>query len=471
MNSYLLNRSVGSISPQALARAQTTRLVHALQPAPTVRFSSSHGGTSTAKVDGEELGDGDTVELWAHKAGVNALIVDNFEGRYMLSGGSDSSIHLWDLESEENNDRNYTYHPSGTVPITPSSHKFGITHLSFYPFDSLAFLSSSYDHTLKIYSSTTLQASASFSLSSVIYTHALSPIASHLLVACATQHPAVRLVDLRTGASTHSLAGHEGAVLALSWSPREEHILASGGIDGAVRLWDIRRSAASLGVLDMEDSTGIVLPPNSSSGATRPLSRGKAHTGAVNGLLWTPSGSHILSAGHDERIRIWDASTAANTLTSFGPVIRNDKLATVHPVIVSSDYVAPGRDVLFFPNEKDILVFDLFDGRLLKRLRPPGSFAVAQARGSAGQRNLKNRVTGLAWRAGGCVEMLSGHSDGVVRAWMPRTKEDAEVEEEEEEEMKEKRSEGHAEDESRKRKRKVLEDVYQDLTKQKITFS
>src|SRR4051794_32697885 len=87
---------------------------------------------------------------------------------------------------------------------TSLTHKFGITQLRFFPFDSGAFLSTSYDHHLKIYSTETLAVSGDFDLSSIVYTHALSPIANHLLVACATQHPTVRLVDLRSGSSTHS---------------------------------------------------------------------------------------------------------------------------------------------------------------------------------------------------------------------------------------------------------------------------
>lgn len=122
----------------------------------------------------------------------------------------------------------------------------------------MAFLSTSYDHKLKVYATETMTASATFDLDSVIYSHSLSPIADHLLVACATQHSAVRLVDLRSGASTHSLAGHHRGVLSVAWSPHEEHVLASGSLDGTARLWDIRRSANSLGVLDLEDSVGIV---------------------------------------------------------------------------------------------------------------------------------------------------------------------------------------------------------------------
>jgi DNA excision repair protein ERCC-8 len=195
---------------------------------------------------------------------------------------------------------------------TASAHKFGITHLSFYPFDSAAFLSSSYDHFLKLYATETLSVSANFDLNSIIYSHALSPIASHVLVACATQHPAVRLVDLRTGSSTHSLAGHYGALLSLAWSPTLEHILASGGIDGTVRLWDIRKSSGELGVLNMEDSTGITTMDGVGR-SSRARDVGKAHSAAVNGITWTDDGAYLITAGHDERIRVWDAAAGANT--------------------------------------------------------------------------------------------------------------------------------------------------------------
>jgi len=295
-----------------------------------------------------------------------------------------------------------------------------------------------------------------------VYSHALSSIASHLLVACATQHPAVRLVDLRTGANAHSLAGHQGAVLSVAWSPREEYILASSGVDGTVRLWDIRRSAGSLGVLDLEDSVGMMGEDGLGKGA-RPRERGKAHVGAVNGVVWTDSGDHIVTAGHDERVRVWDAATGANALSHFGPMIKNTHLSTLLPLIAPSNMVPQGKQIMFFPNEREILVFDLFEGTLLKRLRAPG-VAVAQAQGNAGQRNIKNRVTSLAWRAGN-VEMYSAHSDGVIRAWMPRTREEAEIDEEADAE------DGDTEAESKKRKRQALEDVYQDLTRQKITFS
>jgi len=317
---------------------------------------------------------------------------------------------------------------------------------------------------LKLYSTETLQPSADFDLDSIIYNHALSPIASHVLVACATQHPAVRLVDLRSGSSAHSLAGHRGAVLAVSWNPNLEPILASGGIDGTVRLWDIRKSSGSLGVLNLEDSTGIVGFDGLGTGA-RNRGAGKAHGGPVNGITWTDDGQHIVSAAHDARIRVWNAATGANTLANFGPTIKNSHLSNL-PLLVSSTSLTPAhQEVFFYPNEKELLMFELHEGKLLKRLRVPGP-NTASVRSRTGERNVKNRITALVSR-GQVDGIYSAHTDGQIRAWLPRTKDDDAEDRDEEEAQNGKIDD---ENESSKRKRKVLDDVFRDLTRQKITF-
>ncbi|KAF2710552.1 WD40 repeat-like protein [Pleomassaria siparia CBS 279.74] len=448
---YLLNRSYGFNRNEILKRFTATRLIYSLHPT-SVTFS--HSSSATRALD---------ERLSAHPSGVNALTIDKFESRYLLSGGADSSIAIWDLETPAGYDNaTAIYQPLSAVSKTSEKHKLGITQLSFYPFDSLAFLTSSYDHTVKVYSSETLAASASFNLDSVVYNIALSPIASHLLVACATQHPAVRLVDLRSGASTHSLAGHSGAVLSTAWSPTREHVLTSGATDGSVRFWDIRRSVGELGHLDLEDSVGVI--GKTTSSYDQNSFQGKAHKGPVNGIVWTEDGKHLLTCGHDQRIRVWNTETGANTLANFGPMVKNSGLAPLIPVLPPAQFLDPGKDVMFYPNEHEILGYELFDGKLIRRLRRTDQ--KHDDLPEKGKRNIKDRITALAWRAHD-VELYSAHADGNIVAWKPRTEEEKELDEDEvveQEEAEEKES-------SQKRKRNVLEDIYQDLTRKKITFS
>lgn len=266
-------------------------------------------------------------------------------------------------------------------------------------------------------------------------------------------------MDLRSGAATQALAGHAGAVLSVAWSPKDEYLLASGGVDGTVRFWDVRRSAAGLGLLDMEDSVGV-LGSDGRGAEARSRHSGRAHTGPVNGVVWTDDGRHVVTTGHDEKIRVWDVGRGANTLASFGPVVKNSHLSGLTPLLVPSSAGATpaGEEILFFPSEREILMFELFEGKMLKRLKCPP--LQSRAKGiNAGQTNARNRTTALAWREH-AVEVVSAHADGTLRVWKPRTSDDAAVDEEIGEEEA-------AEEGELKEKRKVLEDIYDDVTRKK----
>lgn len=444
-NQHVLDRAYGFIPNHVLKRACTSRLVYALQPSPSVNFSQ-HLPTPDAPHE----------RIPAHASGVSVLTVDKFEGRYLLSAGADSSIALWDLEAQPGaTEAGETYTPLTAASKTSEEHKLGITQIHFYPFDSLAFLTSSYDHTVKLYSSETLATSASFDLDSVVYNISLSPVASHLLVACATQNPNVRLVDLRSGATTHSLAGHSGAVLSTAWSPVREHIVASGATDGTVRFWDVRRSVGELAMLDLEDSVGR--RGSQSMSLSRNAAMKQAHRGPVNGLIWTEDGTHLVTCGHDARIRVWDTDTGANTLANFGPMVKNTGLSPRLPVLAPVESVQPGGEVVFYPNGSEVLVYELWEGKLIRRLRRSQQRPHVGLAAGNWQQPVKDRITSLAWRAHE-VEMYSGHGDGSISAWKPRTEQDAAAEDEEAAEREEREVD-------KKRKRGVLDEIYQGLTK------
>ena len=76
MNTFLLNRALGSLSHQSLARAQNDRLVHSLQLAANVNISYKRGADRGPTHD-----DALSKIPVAHPAGVNSITVDRFEGR------------------------------------------------------------------------------------------------------------------------------------------------------------------------------------------------------------------------------------------------------------------------------------------------------------------------------------------------------------------------------------------------------
>lgn len=78
MNSYLLNRALGSITPSTFHTAQTTRLIQHLEPAPGIRFSSRTRQTGLEEYGLEED------DICAHKSGVNVLAIDQYDGRWWV---------------------------------------------------------------------------------------------------------------------------------------------------------------------------------------------------------------------------------------------------------------------------------------------------------------------------------------------------------------------------------------------------
>jgi DNA excision repair protein ERCC-8 len=480
MQARLLARETGDTSPQDFNRSLASVLVRSFAPAPQHRFNGeiTTGLTPSAVDDRAHT-------LRAHGAGVGSLSIDKFDGRILLSGGADGSIKIWDLESCGNPNKIHTFRPAGTIRRVTSDepgrgHSHGITHLAFYPFDAEAFLSSSFDKTLKLWSTQRAALSAEFDLNATIYSHATSPIADHLLVACATQHSNVRLVDLKSGSAVQALVAHGGPVLSTAWSPRQEHILVSGHADGKVRVWDIRRAGGVIAQLDQEDSLGVIrrFKHAAATGVdgtnlSHFRASAQAHDEAVNGLQWTDDGKYIVSAGLDRRIRVWDAATGANTLASFGSLIQNQQAKTAS-ILTTPSNLTKDRELLFWPNEQEILVLDLHEGTIVTRLRSPG---VTNPVGPRSTRMGRNRITSIVWRsAGGGGRQLgpvmgggnswgavySSHLDGQIRAWMPQLpgREDFEGNEDLNED-----------EESKKKKRKAVDDAYRSLMGKQITFT
>ncbi|OSP23760.1 hypothetical protein B7767_43530 [Streptomyces sp. 13-12-16] len=100
------------------------------------------------------------------------------------------------------------------------------------------------------------------------------------LLATAGVDGTVKLWDLAVGTpAAGPLSGHEGPVRAIAFSPDGRRI-ASGGADGTVQLWD----------------------PVTASPTGQPLT---GHTGAVRCVAFSPDGQLVASSGDDATVRCW----------------------------------------------------------------------------------------------------------------------------------------------------------------------
>ncbi|KAK6529903.1 hypothetical protein TWF281_009057 [Arthrobotrys megalospora] len=424
----LFHRGLGlSVLPnrppaEDLSRVFTTFLYHDIDYDSSTRFSAYGKG------------------LKGHHKGVNCLGADETDGRWMASGGADGSILVWDLEQEDHEHRI----TAATMVSEKDRPDHGVSSIRFNPHNSSLFSTTSYSATLSLFSLTPSNPSLlqTYPLDSHLYTQSSSPAStSTALIAVAGSSPHIRLIDPRTSSASQTLFGHISSVLSVAWSPLYSSILASGGQDGSLRIWDIRFGTTCLGTLDVNRHP-------------RPANRaaGKAHDGGVNGLIWSSDGRRIISAGMDGKIRVWEIENGTNTGVVFPPVVRN-KYQAEFPMVVTESNGAAAGEMLWIGGEEQLLAFDLDNGRMLKRVGVPK----VEARDGIG------RITGLVGRQGSgelytChalrdVKRFLGGREGIARWKAKWLCQDEEVEVEQTE------------------KQKTLEDIFEKATRAPVRFA
>lgn len=326
--------------------------------------------------------------------GISSIHVDRVENRFLLAGGDDATVSVYDLSKRGS--EQYLNRPKNTIseystkwnyqegsihkPIArslreppqvfsseatnieiPAGHSAPISKVQWYTVDSGAFLSSAKDGALLIWDTDSLSPVAlcrPFGTKPINNFH-LSPLRDYSTVVASLHDSSIKLVDIRTGASSHTLLGHsQQGVSSVQWAPCSDVILASGGLDGTVRLWDIRKAGSRSCVVIMNQD--VTQPPSvakackadyshlpkPSSGLdiidttvatdtsllnARRLHRKKkivtttstanaapnnyrptestsivSHGGAVSAVSFTADGQHLVSTGQDGNLHIWD---------------------------------------------------------------------------------------------------------------------------------------------------------------------
>ncbi|KAJ1965972.1 hypothetical protein GGI12_000403 [Dipsacomyces acuminosporus] len=331
-----------------------------------------------------------------HSAPVHWIAIDGTGSRFLLSAGADTSICLFDLDKHKRHALTGVQQVEAAARVSAGAgHTRLVSSVQWYVLDTGLFTTSSYDCTVRVWDTSTMAEACQFDLLDRVYSHSMSPTGAHALIAAVADSAYTRLCDLRTGSFAQSLLSHQAGAMATAWSPSEPFILATGGKDGQLKLWDIRRSDTQL--------TSFV---RTSQQDPEPMEAGSsrgsfAHEGAVNALMFTNDADHIVSAGHDNKIQLWKISSMATASVEYQGSIKNAAPHAIELAQTSTDGCGTRHGLVFFPNgDGSISLFETHTGRQVASLS--GHF---------------EPPTCAAWRAGGSLELYSGGYDGEIIAW------------------------------------------------------
>lgn len=118
-----------------------------------------------------------------------------------------------------------------------------------------------------------------------------SPTEPDVFATCSTDGT-VQVVDMRERTFDRSqicIKAHDCDVNVISWNKLMPNLIASGGDDGSIKVWDMRYPQEL------------------------PITNIKWHTGAINSLCWHPADEWALAAASDDdKVSIWDFSVEDN---------------------------------------------------------------------------------------------------------------------------------------------------------------
>ncbi|RKP24687.1 WD40 repeat-like protein [Syncephalis pseudoplumigaleata] len=267
------------------------------------------------------------------------------DGQHIATGGADGKVKLWNSTS-------------GFCFITFADHTAGVTAVEFVKQGQVV-VSASLDGTVRAYDMTRYRNFRTFLAPEPKQFTSLACDPSGEIICAGTRDSfEIYVWSMQTGRLLDVLAGHEGPVSALAFSPTD-NVLASGSWDRTVRTWDVFGRGRAVEVFQ--------------------------HQAEVLAIAYRPDGRHIAATTLNGEVTFWDAEHGRQL--GVMDVRRDialgrrqtDRRATdnrdADRYFNSICYTADGRSLLGGGNCRFVCLYDVDSRALLRRFELSRNFS------------------------------------------------------------------------------------------------
>ena len=244
------------------------------------------------------------------------------DSRYILSGGDDGTIKLWNTVT-------------GECVRVFEGHRGSVSSVCFSP-DDRYILSGGHDRMMRLWDVNTGECVRTFrghmgNVNSVC----LSNNGRYAL--SGSDDDTMRLWDVDKAEGLHTFGGRTGTVNSVCFSSDDRYAL-SGSNDGNVRLWNLENGKC--------------------------LHVFEGHAGYVTSVCMSSDGRYALSGSHDKTVRLWDVVSGECLHVFEG-----------HKTFVCSVYLSmDGRYALSGSDDRTVRLWDVHTGKCLRTLEGHTSF-------------------------------------------------------------------------------------------------
>ncbi|KAG6889411.1 hypothetical protein C0992_005333 [Termitomyces sp. T32_za158] len=345
------------------------------------------------------------------------------DGQTIATGGDDGKVKVWSTHS-------------GFCFVTFSEHSAPISAVSFAKHGSVLF-SASLDGTVRAYDLIRYRNFRTFTSPTPVQFSCLAVDPSGEVVAAgSTDSFEVFLWSVQTGKLLDVLAGHEGPVCSLAFSPSGANQLVSGSWDKTVRIWSVFNRSRAVEPLSLtSDVLAIALRPDGKEVAVSTLdgqvtffdiqeskqtsiidgrkdisggrktddrvSAANSSSGkAFNSLAYTADGSCLIAGGNSKYVVLYDVREGEGVMVKKFQISENLSLDGTEEFLDSRKVNEAGinTDIIDRRGDESDLE-DRLDLSLPGASRGAGDMSIRRYRQEARTKCVRFSPTGRAWAA------------------------------------------------------------------------